>query len=100
MRGNILRTTAESKSPLRAFTRNEPLTGAELDHLEDFLGSCKGGKAMNVEQLDGFFASLIAGAEIRPATDSNSLFLPLCANERVVNDRDDVVWILVHRADR
>jgi uncharacterized protein len=40
------------------------LTDAELDRLGDFLESCKGGKAMNLEQLDGFFAALIAGPEI------------------------------------
>ena len=49
---------------MRTFTQNEPLTDAELDRLGDFLKSCKGGKAMNVEQLDGFFAALIAGPEI------------------------------------
>src|ERR1019366_1679012 len=48
---------------MRTFTQNEPLTDAELDRLGDFLKSCKGGKAMNVEQLDGFFAALIAGPE-------------------------------------
>jgi uncharacterized protein len=48
---------------MRTFTQNEPLTDAELDRLGDFLKSCKGGKAMNVEALDGFFAALIAGPE-------------------------------------
>jgi uncharacterized protein len=48
---------------LRTFTQNEPLTDAELDRLGDFLKSCKGGQAMNVEALDGFFAGLIAGPE-------------------------------------
>ena len=48
---------------MRTFTQNEPLTDTELDRLGDFLKSCKGGKAMNVEQLDGFFAALIAGPE-------------------------------------
>jgi len=47
--------------PMRTFTQNEPLTDAELDHLGDFLKNCKGGRAMNVEVLDGFFAALIAG---------------------------------------
>jgi hypothetical protein len=46
---------------MRTFTDKEPLDDAELDRLGDFLRSCKGGKAMNVEQLDGFFAALIAG---------------------------------------
>ncbi len=45
------------------FTQNEPLTDAELDRLGDFLKNCKGGKAMNVETLDGFFAALISGPE-------------------------------------
>jgi len=51
-------------SLVRTFTQNEPLTEAELDRLGDFLKSCKGGKAMNVGTLDGFFAALIAGPEI------------------------------------
>jgi yecA family protein len=45
------------------FTQNDPLTDAELDRLGDFLEGCKGGKAMNIEQLDGFFAALITGPE-------------------------------------
>jgi len=48
---------------VRAFSQNEPLTDAELDRLGEFLKGCKGGKAMNVEALDGFFAALIAGPE-------------------------------------
>jgi len=44
-------------------TQNEPLTDTELDRLGDFLESCKGGSAMNLEELDGFFAALIAGPE-------------------------------------
>ncbi len=48
---------------MRIFTQNEPLTDAELDRLGDFLKGCKGGRAMNLEQLDGFFAALIAGPE-------------------------------------
>ncbi|MGA2648318.1 MAG: UPF0149 family protein [Candidatus Sulfotelmatobacter sp.] len=49
---------------MKTFTQNEPLTDAELDRLGEFLKSCKGGRAMNVEALDGFFAALIAGPEI------------------------------------
>jgi hypothetical protein len=41
--------------PIRIFTQNEPLNGPELDRLGDFLKSCKGGRATNVEALDGFF---------------------------------------------
>ncbi len=46
------------------FTDSEPLTDAEIDRLGNFLKTCKGGKAMSVEQVDGFFAALIAGPEI------------------------------------
>jgi uncharacterized protein len=48
---------------VKPFEQNEPLTDAELDRLADFLEGCKGGKAMNLEELDGFFAALIAGSE-------------------------------------
>jgi uncharacterized protein len=48
---------------MRTLTENTPLTDAELDRIGDFLEGCKVGKAMNVEQLDGFFAALIAGPE-------------------------------------
>jgi len=48
---------------MRTFTDKEPLNDAELDCLGNFLKSCKDGNAMNVEQLDGFFAALIAGPE-------------------------------------
>jgi uncharacterized protein len=49
---------------MTTFAKNEPLTEVELDHLGQFLKNCKGGKAMNIEELDGFFAALIAGPEI------------------------------------
>ena len=49
---------------MRIFAQNEPLTEAELDRLGEFFKGCKGGKAMNIEELDGFFAALIAGPEI------------------------------------
>lgn len=49
---------------MTTFAKNESLTEAELDHLGQCLKNCKGGKAMNIEELDGFFAALIAGPEI------------------------------------
>jgi len=49
---------------MRTFAQNEPLTDAELDRLGEFLRKCKGGKAMNIEEVDGFFAALIAGREV------------------------------------
>ena len=62
------RMLAETKAacgwfPMKMFTQSEPLMDAELDRLGDFLKGCKGGRAMNVETLDGFFAALIAGPE-------------------------------------
>ena len=48
---------------VKTLTQNEPLTDAEPGRLGDFLNSCKGGRAMNVEALDGFFAALSAGPQ-------------------------------------
>jgi uncharacterized protein len=56
---------------MRPFAQPEPLTDAELDRLGDFLKSCKGGKAMNLEELDGFFAALIAGPELVMPSEYN-----------------------------
>ena len=47
----------------------EPLTDAELDRLGEFLRQCKGGRAMNLEELDGFFAALIAGPDMVSASE-------------------------------
>ena len=44
---------------MTTFAKNEPLREPELDHLGQFLKNCKGGKAMNIEELDGFFAALV-----------------------------------------
>jgi len=55
--------------------QSEPLTDAELDRLGDFLKSCKGGKAMKLEELDGFFSALIAGPEpVMPSEYNRELF--------------------------
>ena len=60
---------------MRTFTGNAPLTDAELDRLGEFLKNCKGGKAMNVEQLDGFFAALIEGPEtVMPSEYQREVF--------------------------
>ena len=48
---------------MQAFPQPQPLTDPELDRLGDFLRQCKGGNAMNLEELDGFFAALVAGPE-------------------------------------
>jgi uncharacterized protein len=57
------------------FSKPEPLTDAELDRLGDFLKSCKSGKAMNLEELDGFFAALIASPEpVMPSEYNREVF--------------------------
>jgi len=61
--------------PLTPFPNPEPLTDAELHRLGDFLKSRKGGKAMNLEELDGFFSALIAGPEpVMPSEYNRELF--------------------------
>lgn len=45
------------------------LTEAELDHLAAFLETRKSHHAMNLEELDGFFAALIAGPEVVPPSE-------------------------------
>src|SRR6266852_8951029 len=60
---------------MRTFAQHEPLTDAELDRLGDSLKSCKGGRAMNVETLDGFFAALIGGPEtVMPSEYNREVF--------------------------
>src|SRR6201987_676180 len=60
---------------MRTFTQSKPLTDAELDRLGDFLKRCKGGKAMNLEELDEFFAALIAAPEpVMPSEYNRELF--------------------------
>ena len=50
---------------MRTLSPNEPLTEAELDRLQQFLENCTGG--MNMEEMDGFFAALVAGSRSRDA---------------------------------
>lgn len=49
---------------MKIFAGDEPLTESEFDRLEEFLRSCNSGLAMNLEEMDGFFAALIAGADL------------------------------------
>jgi len=57
------------------FTKREHLNDAELDRLGAFLRGCKGGRAMNMEELDGFFAALIAGPEtVMPSEYNREVF--------------------------
>jgi uncharacterized protein len=54
---------------MNSFSEKGPLTEAELSRLTKFLTKCRGGKAMNVEEVDGFFAALIAGPEVVPPSE-------------------------------
>ena len=47
-----------------AFSLERTLTEAELDRLAAFLRKSKSPHAMNIEEVDGFFAALIAGPEV------------------------------------
>ena len=42
----------------------DALTFPEFDELAAFFAGCKGGDAMNLEELDGFFSALIAGPDV------------------------------------
>jgi uncharacterized protein len=48
---------------MKVLKQNSSLTDTELDRLGDFLASCSGDNPMNLEELDGFFAAMIAGSE-------------------------------------
>src|SRR2546430_13549256 len=48
---------------MNAYSQEAGLTDAELDRLAEFLSKSAGGQAMNIEELDGLFAALIAGPE-------------------------------------
>jgi len=81
---------------MRTFTQNEPLTDAELDRLGDFLKNCKGGKAMNVEALDGFFAALIAGPEtVMPSEYYPEVFGGVLVRVDILQRRRDNRWRLL-----
>jgi yecA family protein len=49
---------------MKSSAQNQSLTETELARLQQFLSNCKGGRAMNVEELDGFFAALVAGFDV------------------------------------
>jgi uncharacterized protein len=54
---------------MNTFSVEGALTEAELDRLAEFLRKSKGGPAMNIEEVDGLFAALIAGPEVVPPSE-------------------------------
>jgi len=47
---------------MQSFARHNPLTDDEFARLDSFL--CKNMKAMNLEQIDGFFTALVCGPDV------------------------------------
>lgn len=52
----------DSKTAMRS--GQQPLSDEEIDKLAAFLAGCGAGRAMNVEELDGFFCALVMGPEL------------------------------------
>jgi len=84
---------------MRTFTQNDPLTDAELDRLGDFLEGCEGGKAMNIEQLDGFFAALIAGPEtVMPSEYYREVFggeMSDACEFGSLDEANEILWLMM-----
>jgi len=49
---------------MQPFARHNPLTDDEFARLDAFLDNTKNSRAMNLEQIDGFFTALICGPEV------------------------------------
>jgi uncharacterized protein len=49
---------------MNTFSLDRALTEAECDRLAEFRSKAQSNQAMNLEELDGFFAALIAGPEV------------------------------------
>lgn len=81
---------------MRTYTQRDPLTDAELDRLGDFLEGCKSGKAMNLEELDGFFAALIAGPEtVMPSEYNRELFGGEVPDFSSLDEARDILGLLM-----
>src|SRR6266849_8190569 len=67
---------------MRPFASPSPLTDDAFARLNAFLGSIKNNRAMNLEEMDGFFAALICGPEMV----SPSEYLPYVWGNELSND--------------
>jgi uncharacterized protein len=47
----------------------QPLTEDEIEHLDDFLYGLNNGRAMTLEEMDGFFCALSCGTKIVPPSE-------------------------------
>ena len=50
-------------------SRTHPLTDYEIEYLDDFLYGLNHGKAMSLEEMDGFFCALICGTDLVPPSE-------------------------------
>jgi uncharacterized protein len=69
-------------SPMRPFASHNALTDDEFARLQTFLGRTNNGRAMNLEEMDGFFAALVCG----PEKVSPSEYLPCIWGNELSND--------------
>jgi len=60
----------------------QPLSDAELDRLDEVLKRFGNKRAMNLEELDGFFAALICGPDDVPPSE----YLPEIWGDKIVNE--------------
>src|ERR1700730_3202755 len=60
----------------------QPLSDAEFDRLEEILKRFRDKRAMNLEQLDGFFAALICGPNIVLPSE----YLPEIWGDQIINE--------------
>ncbi len=80
---------------MKIFAGDEPLTESEFDRLGEFLESCHGGLAMNIEEVDGFFAALIAGPDlVAPSEYLPEVFGSEKLDDHVFEDLDQANDIL------
>ena len=49
---------------MRPFARHDPLTDSEFERIDAFLRKTNNGRAMSVEEMDGFFTALVCGPEV------------------------------------
>lgn len=92
------RPQTASTLTVQSLPPQQPLTEAELDRLAEFLDRCKGGNAMNLEELDGFFSALVAGPElVLPSEYYPHVFggtLDEACDFKSIDDANDILGLL------
>lgn len=81
---------------MKDLKQNSRLTDAELDRLGDFLANCNDGDAMNLEELDGFFAALIAGPEtVMPSEYLTEVFGGAMGTFETPDEANEILGLLM-----